>query len=377
MRIAVNTRFLLKGKLEGIGWFTNEIIKRVVLAHPEHEFIFLFDRPYDPQFIFASNVIPVVIAPPARHPILWYIWFEWSVKRALRKYKADVFISTDGFLSLSTPTPTLLVVHDLAFEHYPEHLPFKFRYYLRRFTPKFVKQANEVVTVSSYSKQDIIDTYHTEADKISIVYNGAHDLYRPLRFEEKQVIQEKYAGGCEYFVFAGAIHPRKNVIRLLQAFAIFKRKQRSHMKLLIIGRFAWNADTIRMAFEQHPYKEDVVHYDYMQVDELKQVIGAAYVLTFVSLFEGFGIPILEAMKCGVPGIVSNTSSMPEVAGDAALLVNPLDEADIARAMSLMYKDENLRKQLAEAAIRQATKFSWDESALAFYQIIEKISRKKP
>jgi glycosyltransferase involved in cell wall biosynthesis len=149
------------------------------------------------------------------------------------------------------------------------------------------------------------------------------------------------------------------------------------MKLLIIGRFAWNADTIRLAFEQHPYKDDVVHYDYMQVDELRQVIGAAYALTFVSLFEGFGIPILEAMKCGVPGIVSNTSSMPEVAGDAAILVDPLDEADIARAMSLMYKDENLRNQLAEAAIRQATKFSWDGSALAFYQIIEKISRKKP
>ena len=156
MIIAINTRFLLKGKLEGIGWFTNEIVRRMVVNHPEHEFIFLFDRPYDPQFIFASNINPVVISPPARHPILWYIWFEWSVRRALKKYKADIFISTDGFLSLSSKVPSLLVVHDLAFEHYPQHLPFKFRYYLQKFTPKFVRKATHTITVSSYSKKDLI-----------------------------------------------------------------------------------------------------------------------------------------------------------------------------------------------------------------------------
>ena len=348
MRIAVNTRFLLKGKLEGIGWFTNEIIKRVVLNHPEHTFIFLFDRPYDAQFIFADNIIPVVIPPPARHPVLWYIWFEWSVRRALKKYKADIFISTDGFLSLSSKVPCILVIHDLAFEHFPEHLPFKFRYYLQKFTPKFVKKATHTVTVSSYSKQDLIDTYHADAEKISIVFNGAHDYYKPLDFEAKQKIKETYASGCEYFVFAGALHPRKNVARLLKAFEIFKRKQRTNMKILIIGRFAWNSEEIKEAIRRHPFINDVIHYDYMEVQELSKVIAAAYALTFVSLFEGFGIPILEAIQCEVPSIVSNTSSMPEVAGDTALLVDPSNVEDIALAMSQIYKDEHLRAQLVAA-----------------------------
>jgi hypothetical protein len=151
MRIAVNTRFLLKGKLEGIGWFTNEIIKRLVLNHPEHEFIFFFDRPFDSQFIFASNITPIVLNPPARHPILWVMWFEWSIKKALKKYKADIFISTDGFLSLGSNVPTILVVHDLAFEHFPEHLPFKFRSYLRHFTPKFVQKAARVMVHMNYT----------------------------------------------------------------------------------------------------------------------------------------------------------------------------------------------------------------------------------
>ncbi len=371
MRIAINTRFLLKGKLEGIGWFTHEVVKRLVTTHPEHEFIFLFDRPYDPQFIYAGNITPVVLNPPARHPVLWYIWFEWSVKRALKQYKADMFISSDGFISLGSKVPALLVIHDLAFEHYPHHLPFKFRYYLRRYTPLFVQKAKHIVTVSAFTKNDLVKTYHTPAEKISVVYNGAHELYIPLPFNEKEKIREQYAGGCEYFVFAGALHPRKNVSRLLKAFAIFKRKQRSAMKLLIIGRFAWNAGDIETDIQNHPYRNDVVHYNYMQVEELSKVIAAAYAMTFVSLFEGFGIPILEAMRCKVPCIVSNCSSMPEVAGDAALLINPESEEDIAGAMITLYKDEHLRLQLAEKSILQAQKFHWDQSARDFYSVIEK------
>jgi glycosyltransferase involved in cell wall biosynthesis len=372
MRIAVNTRFLLKGKLEGIGWFTHEIIKRIVLNHPEHHFIFFFDRPYDPQFVFADNITPVVLPPPARHPVLWYIWFEWSVKRALKTYKADVFISTDGFLSLKSKVPTLLVVHDLAFEHYPEHLPFKFRSYLRYFTPKFIRKAAHTVTVSTFSKNDIVSTYKIDPQHISVVFNGAHHEYKPLDFATRQDIKATYAGGCDYFVFAGALHPRKNIIILLNAFAKFKQRQRTDMKILIVGRFAWNAEEIRQAIENHPYKADVCHYNYMQVEELSRVIGAAYALTFVSTFEGFGIPILEALCCRVPAIASNTSSMPEVVGDAGILVDPFDVDDIAQAMSTLYKDENLRNRLIAHTDAQAAKFNWDESAKVFFKLVEKI-----
>lgn len=366
MRIAVNTRFLLKGRLEGIGWFTNEIVKRLVLNHPEHEFIFFFDRPYDNQFIYAENVTPVILHPPARHPILWYIWFEWSVKNALKKYKADIFISTDGFISLSSRVPAILVVHDLAFEHYPEHMPFKFRYYLRKYTPRFVKKSLHTITVSEYSKQDIVDKYGTDPDKISVVYNGVNKLYKPLDFDQKQAIKSKYAHDCEYYVFIGALHPRKNIINLLHAFTIFKKKQRSNLKLLIIGRYAWKSEAIKELIENHPFKDDVIHYNYMQVDELCKVIGAAYALTFVSLFEGFGIPVLEAMQCNIPVIVSDSSSLPEVAGNAGLYVNPDSIEDIADKMCTMYKDEHLRSKLIENCKEQAAKFSWDQSAVEFY-----------
>lgn len=362
MRIAVNTRLLLKGKLEGIGWYTHQMLIRIVRNHPEHEFIFFFDRPYDASFVFAPNVKPVVVHPQARHPVLFHMWFEWSIPLLLRKYKADLFLSPDGLGSLRTKVPTCLVIHDLAFEHYPEHMIRSHYKFMKHHEPLFAARAKRVVTVSEFSKQDIAQRYHIPAEKIDVTYNGAHEAYRPLTQDEREAVKEKYTEGCEYFVFAGALHPRKNVVSLLKAFVQFKKRQKSNMKLVIVGRMAWKFQELVELRAEMPFKKDVKWVGYMNVEELSRVMGAAYALVYASLFEGFGIPILEALKCDVPGVVSNTSSMPEVAGDTALLVDPTDVADISAKMQLIYKDETLRNKLVAAAPAQAAKFSWDRSA---------------
>lgn len=374
MRIAVNTRLLLKGKLEGIGWYTHETMQRIVKAHPEHEFIFFFDRPYDPSFVFADNVTPVVFGPPARHPVLFYIWYELRIPAMLRKYKADVFLSPDGLMSLATKVPTCLVMHDLAFEHYPHHLSASIRHYLKKFSPLFAKKAARIVTVSEFSKKDIAERYHIPADKIDVSYNGAHDAYKPLSWEERIAVQKEFADGCEYFVFAGALHPRKNIVNLLKAFISFKKKQRSNMKLVIVGRLAWKYKEVEELRDSMLFKEDVKWVGYMDVAQLSRIIGAAYALVYASLFEGFGIPILEALQCNVPAIISNTSSMPEVGGDAALLVDPTDPQDIAHKMELMYKDEALRKKLIQSAQMQVAKFQWNKTATTLWESLMKCIR---
>jgi glycosyltransferase involved in cell wall biosynthesis len=362
MRIAVNTRLLLKGKLEGIGWFTYQTLERIVRDHPEHEFIFFFDRPYDPTFVFGPNVTPVVVHPQARHPVLFYVWFEWSIPMMLRKYKADLFLSPDSYMSLSTSVPTCLVIHDLAFEHYPEHFVLSHRLYWRHYSPLFARKARRIATVSTFSKEDISKRYGIAADTIDVVYNGAHDEYKPLTFDERELVKQQYADGCEYFVFAGALHPRKNIVNLLKAFVAFKKRQPTNMKLVIAGRPAWKYEEVEQMRTTMPFKDDVKWVGYMNVDALSKVIGGAYALVYASLFEGFGIPILEALQCNVPAIVSNTSSMPEVAGDAALLVDPSDPDDIANKMHLLYKDEVLRNKLIANAARQVSKFNWELSA---------------
>jgi hypothetical protein len=144
--------------MDGIGWFTTETMKRIVRSHPEHEFYFFFDRQYDPCFVFGENVHPVVLFPPARHPILWYLFFEHSVKRALKRYKIDLFVSPDGYMSLGTKVPTLTVIHDINFEHSKDNLKPSHQRYMTYFSPQFARYSTRIATVSEFSKQDISKT---------------------------------------------------------------------------------------------------------------------------------------------------------------------------------------------------------------------------
>ena len=372
MKIAVNTRFLLKNKLEGIGKFTKETFRRIVQAHPEHEFIFFFDRPYSEEFIFGENVTPVVLFPPARHPVLFVWWFEWSVARALKKYQPDIFISTDGYLTLNTSIKTLLVVHDIAFVHFPQYVTRAGNIHYQYFTPKYLKKANRIATVSQYSKQDLIDQYQVPAPKIEVVYNGCDAIFKPISSTDIQKIQEEHSQGCPYFLYLGSIHPRKNVARLIQAFDQFKSQSTNDFKLLLAGRMAWQIEDVQNALDNAQYKSDIIRLDYVPDNALSKIVAAAHALTYVSLFEGFGIPILEAMYCNVPAITSNLTSMPEVAKDAGILVDPYSLESISNAMLKMTNDEEFRERLIEKGKIQREQFSWDLTAKRFWNMIEKM-----
>jgi glycosyltransferase involved in cell wall biosynthesis len=371
MRIAVNTRLLLDGRLEGIGWFTNEIFSRITKSHPEHEFIFLFDRPFSEKFIFSSNIKPVVIYPPSRHPFLWYLWFEISVPYALKKYNADLFISPDAYTSISTKVPSICVIHDINFEHYPEDMSWLYRNYYRFFTPRFVNKANHIITVSEYSKNDICETYSLTPEKVSVVYNGSNPIYKPISQEEKLLVKKKYTNGCDYFIYIGALLPRKNLARLLQAFDKFKEEIVSDVKLLIIGEKMFKTADIENAFRLMKFKNDVIFAGRLYPGQIEKAMGAALALTYVSYFEGFGLPIVEAMNCNVPVITSNVTSMPEVAGDAALLIDPFSVESIKNALSEIYLNQRLREELITKGSERKKLFNWDISANKFWKIIEK------
>ena len=376
MKIAVNTRFLLKNKLEGIGWYTYETLKRMVVNHPEHEFYFLFDRPYDSSFIFGKNVTPVVLFPPTRHAVLWYWWFEWSVPQALKKIKPDVFLSPDGYLSLSTQVPTVLVIHDLAFEHYPQYVDKVSSAYYRYFTPKYCHKATKIATVSNFSKQDIISRYNIDAEKISITYNGVKEQFQPISENEKEKVRKQFSEGKAYFVYAGSLHPRKNIARLFKAFDKFKSDSKCDYKLIIAGAKGWMMQEIDEAYNAMQFKNEVIFTGHLNTEDLAKVIAAAKAMVYVSLFEGFGIPIIEAMKCEVPVITSNTSSMPEVAGNAAIIINPENEVAISHAMMQLYSNETLCNELIAKGRLQHQKFTWDNTATQLWEIIKQAASHK-
>jgi glycosyltransferase involved in cell wall biosynthesis len=374
MRIAINTRFLLPGKLEGLGWYTYEICRRWAAAHPQDEFFFLFDRPYDPRFVFGPNVHPIVVSPPARHPVLWYLWFEGRLPVILKTIKADVFFSPDGYLSLRSQTPTVMVVHDLAFRHYPGQVPRIVRAFYTHFTPQYLHRASKIVTVSDFVKQDIEKQYALPAEKIVVVPNGGREGFKPLNTLEIQNLRNKYAAGKPYFFYLGALHPRKNLPRLIAAYNLFRQLYGTEVKLLIGGRMAWQTSEIFSAWKSAPFQEDICFLGYLPEETLPGVLGAALALTYVPLFEGFGLPVLEAMFSEVPILASNSASIPEVAGNAALLVNPFDEEAIAHAMWQLWENPALRSSLIQKGRLQRSHFSWDDAADRIYKILEEVSR---
>ena len=377
MRIAINTRFLISGKLEGIGIYTQEIIKRTVRLMPEHEFYFLFDRPYSDEFIFADNVTPLIVSPPARHPFLWYWWFEHAVPKIVEKYNIDLFFSPDGFCSLNTKIDQIITVHDLGFEHFSNHVPLLVEKYYRHFSPKYCAKAQKILAVSAFTKQDIIRNYQIDEKKIDVVYNGFEkDQWSIVNgpMENLSTIDNRLSSKRAYFIFIGAVHPRKNVLGLLKAFEEFKSKFNQSHQLLIIGRKAWLNSELEAFYAQMTFREDVIWIEKTERNELLHLLQNAFALVYPSWFEGFGIPLLEAMHLGVPIITSTTSAMPEIAGNAAILVDPGKVNEIADAMNNLITDSKLRIELIENGLTRAKLFDWNASAKKLVNLIREFEK---
>lgn len=376
MRIGVNVRSLTGAKLEGIGRFTYESLKEMITAHPEHEFVFFFDRKWDPTFVFANNITPVSVSPKAIHPILWYLWFEWRLPFYLKRYKIDILLSPDGYASLNTQVPTVMVIHDLAFFHFPEYFKKRTALYYKYFVPKFLSKANLIACVSDYTMNDVLKYVPERKKDVKVVGCATSGSYLPISDSEKISVRDRITNGDPYFFFVGALHPRKNILNLIKAFLKLKTETKCTHKLVIAGRYAWKSEEIRFMIERFPFKDQLIYLGSVEDDELKKLIASAYALVYPSIFEGFGIPILDAMKCDVPSITSNVSSMPEVGGDAALYVNPNNVDEIFQQMKLLLEDNKLRDQLIQKGRLQRQKFGWGITATKLWECILQVAKEK-
>ena len=376
MRIAVNARFLIKDELEGVGWYTYEILRRMVHDHPEDEFILIHDRPLAAEYIFADNVTSVRTLIPSRHPFLWYIWFEYAIPNILKKHKPDVFLSFDGHCSVKTDTPTAYVLHDLAYLHYPNEIPKTVLRFYQHFIPKYITRANRIVSVSEHGKQDILKHFaHITADTINIVGNAARSIFKPLSSAQVIEIRKQYTNGLKYFFYVGAVQPRKNISRLIQAFDLFSERHPDCI-LLIAGRSAWKTEQIRKTHADSKHKEKIQFLGYVEDKVMAKLMASATAFVYPSLFEGFGVPVLEAMHCEVPIITSKQSPMAEVTRNASLQVDPENIDNIADAMSTIYNNEDFSQQLIQNGKIQREKYNWDQAAKDMYKVLKATIEKR-
>jgi len=372
VRILVNAQQLIENKLEGWGWFTYETLKRITKNNQCVEFIFIFDRKYPKEFVFNDNVLPIIQYPQSKHPFLWEFKFQYLIPKLIKKYNPDLFLSTDGFIpTTEIKTKTLSVIHDLNFEHFPEIHSYFVRNYYKKYFPLFASKATRIATVSEFSKEDIVNHYAINPEKIDVVYNGINENFLVINEQEKISIRQKYTKGQPYMIYVGSLNPRKNIINILKAYDLYRSNYSQKIKLVLSGsRKSWNSD-MELVFKSMIYKEDIIFTDHVTTEQLTKLIGSALCLTYPSIFEGFGIPIIEAMNAGIPVITSNTASMPEVANNAAILTDPYSIDSIVNAMMIISTDENKRNELIIKGFDNAKKYSWDKTANLLWESVQK------
>jgi glycosyltransferase involved in cell wall biosynthesis len=270
------------------------------------------------------------------------------------------------------PVPVVATIHDLAFEHLPETFTRRGRAQLKFTVRRTARRAARIATVSEFSRQDIIRTYGIAPDKVAVTYNGISPIYRtePESADEGAELRNRYRIRGQYVLAVGSVQPRKNLIRLIRAYDILRlRNPDLQTQLVLVGRHLWLFREVVREAARHARADDIVMTGYVPEKDLPVLYRNAMAFVYPSLFEGFGLPPVEAMACGTPVITSDLSSLPEIVGSAALLVNPYDEGEIANAIVRLLTDTALRRRLAIDGAARAKTFTWESTAdktLALY-----------
>jgi len=371
MKIVFNTKSLIKGNSQD-KYFLPGLIQTMILNCPGQEFIILTDRADQALYLFDESVTTLIIRQPVRHPLLRKLWFDFRLPAILKKNKADVFVTCDEFCSLTTRTPQCLLLYDLNLFYNPNPTVTKTsRVFLnKRYVTKFLQKSNVIVTVSASVKKKLSLDYKIQDDKINVVYPAAREVYLPLDEREKDVTKAKYTDAKSYFVYNGDLQSPKNLLNLLKAFSIFKKRQKSNWKLVLTGTPEKNSKSFTESLKTYKYRDDIVLTGFLGEEDLVKVTGSAYASLCPVQWERIGATVLEAMKCHVPVITVTNPIIKEIAGDAALYVNPDDPADIAEKIMLLYKDETLRNNLVENGKAVVMNHSWNRAADVVWQSIQ-------
>lgn len=290
---------------------------------------------------------------------------------AFSKEKIDLFHGTNFTILPTTKAKSVVTVHDLAYMIYPETTSEKIYNHHMKWVPYSVNEANRVIADSSQTKQDIMKLLHVPEEKIDVVYLAADPMFKPMSPLECEYVRERYVLPGKYVLYVGTIEPRKNLMTLIRAFDKMKKRGHIEEKLVIVGAKGWKFSPIFELMKECQLENDVIFLGYVNDEDLVSIYNGATSLVLPSVYEGFGLPLLEAMQCGIPVLGSNVSSIPEVIGDAGILVEPMDIDSWVDSIENVVSDKQLHQRLVSKSLERAAQFSWNKVAEQTIEVYNK------
>ncbi|MEW6608544.1 MAG: glycosyltransferase family 1 protein [bacterium] len=372
MKIGIDARSLIRKERAGLEQYLANLISHLEKIDNENQYFLFFNfiRPQYQRFLpqFTSNNFHNVVCPiPSK---IMTRLFKASLPIESCLGKLDVFHAPRHLLLPSIWAKTVLTIHDLMFIDHPEFLKLEWVKSLEKEVHKGIKRANLIISVSLFTKNRILENWKKmSAEKIKVIYSGVNECFYPI--EDKVIIDKikhKYGIKNRYILFVGNVEPKKNLIRLFEAFSQVKNSIDGYN--LVIAGGGWAFDKLFQKVKESNLQKDVIFTGYISDEDLPALYSGAEIFVFPSLYEGFGLPVIEAMACGTPVITSNSASLPELARDAGILIDPFKVEDIAGAMYQLLTDTNLKMKLKEKGLQRAKLFSWEKTAsetLAVYK----------
>ncbi len=366
MIIAIDIREAVRSKKAGKGWYTHEMVEQLLKNFPGDMFILYTDQPY-PEWEHYKNAVQKFFPPS---PLRWH----FKVLKDLKEERPDVYFAPTSYIIPSFAPkwlPVVATVHDLVAWLFATRHHLKATIIERMTLPLAVKKISTFVTVSSNTKRDLQHFFKIPSEKIEVIPCGAGEQFQPLSAEQTEVFRREKNLPEKYILAVGTLEPRKNFVTLIKAFAEVV-KQHPEYSLVIVGGKGWYFEKIFETVKGCELEDSVKFAGYVEDRDLPGYYNTATCLVFPSLYEGFGIPLLEAMKSGCPVITSNVSSMPEVVGDAAILVSPASIPELSQAIERLIASKELRAELSQKGRIQSAKFSWKNSAQELRGLFEKL-----
>ncbi len=372
MRICIDTSPAVHRRA-GLGRYAQELLAALLVADTDNEYVAFYHRPRDAQIEPPLDRVPHLTSNLGTKPWRFAALFAQSLRIPQDRMfpGIDLFHATDHLLPRLSRVRTVFTLHDLIFRLYPEtHKPLN-RWFLTLVMPRFLKAADAVIAVSEHTKRDAVRFYGLDEAKIHVIYEGVDARFRPASAEAMARVRRDHGLPPQFILSLGTIEPRKNLTSLLEAYHGL-RVRGSEARLVIVGQKGWLYEGFFRRLHELGLENEVVFTGFVPDADLPALYSAAELFVFPSLYEGFGLPVLEALACGAPVVTSNRSSLPEVAGDAALLVDPTSVADLQATMTTVLESQDVRADLKARGPRQAARFSWDKAAretLALYQSV--------